>query len=189
MTKNRETGSRSQKVFLRHPADSDFEELRERFRTSRKHLRGFASSRFDRDAFARLLAGAKLETNECFLICRTLDSAVCGQINFSQIFRRGFQSAYLGYQLFHRFTGHGYMTEAVGLALGHAFNELRLHRVEANVQPNNSPSIAVLERNGFVKEGFSRRYLKIGGRWRDHERWAIIKEDWIENRTNGRNRT
>ena len=81
------------------------------------------------------------------------------------------------------------MTEAVGLALGHAFNELRLHRVEANVQPNNSPSIAVLERNGFVKEGFSRRYLKIGGRWRDHERWAIIKEDWIENRTNGRNRT
>ena len=150
-------------------------------------MQGFASSRFDRDGFDRLMAVASLETNECFLLCRTQDDAVCGQINFSQIFRRAFQNAYLGYLLFHGFTGHGYMTEAVGLALGRAFNHLRLHRVEAHVQPNNLPSIAVLERNGFVKEGFSRRYLKIGGRWRDHERWAIIKEDWLKNRTNGRN--
>jgi ribosomal-protein-alanine N-acetyltransferase len=64
------------------------------------------------------------------------------------------------------------------MVLVFAFNELRLHRVEANIQPQNRASIAVLKRNGFSREGFSRRYLKIGGRWRDHERWAIVKEDW-----------
>jgi ribosomal-protein-alanine N-acetyltransferase len=70
------------------------------------------------------------------------------------------------------------MTEAVAEVLTRSFTVLELHRIEANVQPVNTASIAVLQRNGFTKEGFSRRYLKIGGRWRDHERWAIIKEDW-----------
>jgi [ribosomal protein S5]-alanine N-acetyltransferase len=70
------------------------------------------------------------------------------------------------------------MTEAVELILRHAFKSLELHRVEANVQPENKPSIAVLERNGFIKEGFSEKYLKIGGEWRDHERWAITVENW-----------
>jgi ribosomal-protein-alanine N-acetyltransferase len=69
------------------------------------------------------------------------------------------------------------MTEALGLALRHAFHEVRLHRVEANVQPANTRSIHLLRRLGFKKEGISRRYLKIGGRWRDHERWALLAED------------
>jgi ribosomal-protein-alanine N-acetyltransferase len=73
------------------------------------------------------------------------------------------------------------MIQAVSLILKFAFEDLKIHRVEANVQPNNLPSIAVLKRCGFAKEGFSRRYLKIGGRWRDHERWAMIKEDWKNN--------
>ena len=70
------------------------------------------------------------------------------------------------------------MSEAVALVLKHAFVNLKLHRVEANVQPHNTPSINVLKRCGFAREGFSPKYLKISGRWRDHERWAIIKEDW-----------
>jgi ribosomal-protein-alanine N-acetyltransferase len=70
------------------------------------------------------------------------------------------------------------MTEAVRLILKHAFVNLKLHRVEAKVQAHNAPSINVLKRCGFTKEGFSPKYLKIGGKWRDHERWAIIKEDW-----------
>ncbi len=84
----------------------------------------------------------------------------------------------MGYLLGAAFVGHGYMTEAVGKMLRFAFVDLKLHRIEANVQPDNLPSIGVLKRNGFTKEGFSRKYLKIGGRWRDHERWAIIREDW-----------
>jgi [ribosomal protein S5]-alanine N-acetyltransferase len=64
------------------------------------------------------------------------------------------------------------------LVLRHAFVELRLHRLEANIQPGNTASIALARRCGFEREGFSARYLKIGGRWRDHERWAIRAEQW-----------
>ena len=99
-------------------------------------------------------------------------------ISLSQIFRGIFQNAYLGYALGEKFTKQGLMTEAIKLILRFAFKNLKLHRIEANVQPTNTPSIAVLRRNGFVKEGFSRRYLKIDNKWRDHERWAIIAEDW-----------
>jgi len=62
--------------------------------------------------------------------------------------------------------------------LRHVFVTMKLHRLEANIQPRNAASIAVVKRAGFSLEGYSRRYLKIGGRWRDHERWAILAEDW-----------
>ena len=70
------------------------------------------------------------------------------------------------------------MSEALRLVLKYSFEKLGLHRLEANIQPLNRASIALVKRAGFVREGFSRRYLKICGRWRDHERWAIIVEDW-----------
>src|SRR5687768_5359167 len=133
-----------------------------------------------------MLVDAGKDSYEYFLVCQLEDSTIVGTVNLSQIFRKAFQNAYLGYQLFAGYTGHGYMTEAVELALRYAFTNLALHRVEANVQPSNKPSIGVLKRNGFAKEGFSRRYLKIAGRWRDHERWAILKVDWILNKANGR---
>ena len=68
----------------------------------------------------------------------------------------------------------------------HAFGRLGLHRVEANIQPGNTPSLRLVRRAGFTREGFSRRYLKIGGRWRDHERWALLRESWVASRNRGR---
>ena len=165
-------------MYLRHPAQSDFGELAERYSASRELFRGVASIKFDRVSFGEMLASADSETKQSFLICRYEDNAIVGTVTLSQIFRKAFQNAYLGYQLFGGFTGNGYMTNAVDQVLRLAFIDLGLHRVEANVQPENKPSIAVLKRSGFAKEGFSRRYLKISGRWRDHERWAILKEDW-----------
>lgn len=103
-----------------------------------------------------------------------------GSISASQIFRGGFQSAYLGYHIGAEFARQGYMTEALALMLRYVFGKLKLHRVEANIQPGNVASLALVQRAGFVKEGFSRRYLKIGGRWRDHERWTLLVEDWEE---------
>ena len=176
----------SKKVFLRLPVASDYKELAARYRSSRKHFAGFASASYSRAKFDSMLLEAGKDTNAYFLVCQVEDGKIVGTVNLSQIFRKSFQNAFLGYQLFAGFTGNGYMTDAVGLVLYYAFASLGLHRVEANVQPNNKESIAVLRRKGFAKEGFSPRYLKINGRWRDHERWAILKEDWLAKKLDGR---
>ena len=165
-------------VFLRYVALEDFEEMRILFKESRKFYKGLIVTPETREKFKAYVERNSSDANECFVICRSEDCKIVGSINLSQIFRRSFQNAYLGYSLGVRYTGKGYMTEAVNLILRFAFNDLKLHRVEANVQPENKPSIAVLRRCGFTKEGFSRKYLKIAGRWRDHERFAIIREDW-----------
>jgi [ribosomal protein S5]-alanine N-acetyltransferase len=85
---------------------------------------------------------------------------------------------YLGYWVGAPFEGQGYMREGLALALRRAFGALKLHRVEANIQPENARSIALVKRAGFRREGYSERYLKIAGRWRDHERWAMTVEDY-----------
>ena len=78
------------------------------------------------------------------------------------------------------------MTEGFALALDFAFGPLRLHRVEANVQPDNVRSLALVERLGFLREGYSQRYVKIGGRWRDHVRFAMLAEHWRAQRASVR---
>lgn len=169
---------KGKKVFLRYPKAEDFAEFTKLAKTSERFHRNLMKMSKTREEFEGFLERSKKDENEIFLICRAENGAISGMINLSQIFRGGFQNAYLGYGLGVKFTGHGLMTEAIALILRFAFKDLKLHRIEANVQPQNTPSIEVLKRNGFTKEGFSRRYLKIGGKWRDHERWAIIAEDW-----------
>jgi ribosomal-protein-alanine N-acetyltransferase len=112
------------------------------------------------------------------LAYRPEDGEIVGYFNISQIIRGPLQSAFLGYGGVARWSGAGYMTAALRQVLERAFTDLALHRIEANVQPGNAPSIALVERCGFVREGFSERYLKIGGRWRDHVRFAIRAEQW-----------
>jgi ribosomal-protein-alanine N-acetyltransferase len=68
------------------------------------------------------------------------------------------------------------MQEGLRLAIARAFGRLRLHRLEANLQPGNSASRRLVRRLGFRREGYSPRYLKLGGRWRDHERWALLAD-------------
>ena len=169
---------KGKKVFLRPPTPEDFEEFVRINRASRTLHRGLANPPLDEKSFKSFLLRNEQETNEGFLICRAADGAIAGFINLSQIFRGNFQNAYLGYYSGAEFAGKGFMTEAIALILRFAFKDLKLHRIEANVQPHNLSSIAVLRKNGFVKEGFSRRYLKISRKWCDHERFAIIAEEW-----------
>ncbi|NIX78312.1 GNAT family N-acetyltransferase [Microvirga sp. c23x22] len=113
------------------------------------------------------------------LIARERESGrIVGVINISEIVRGLFLNAYLGYYGMAGMNGRGLMAEAVALAVTYAFHTLGLHRVEANIQPDNKASRALAERLGFRKEGYSPRYLKIAGEWRDHERWAILAEEW-----------
>ena len=171
-----------ERVFLRYPSVRDLGEFITLNRASTRLHRGLASPPTRPEQFHAFLKRCRRTDCECFLICRMEDDAIVGTINLSQIFRGGFQNAYLGYYVGECYAGQGYMTEALRLMLRYAFLELKLHRLEANIQPHNIASIALVRRAGFVREGYSRRYLKICGRWRDHERWALIAEDWKRNR-------
>ena len=128
-------------------------------------------------AWLARLAGEP-ERNALLLARRIDDGGLVGALHFSEIVRGAFQNAYVGYYAFAPHAGQGYMSEAFALALDVAFRDLGLHRVEANVQPTNTRSVALAERVGFVREGYSRRYVKVAGRWRDHVRFALLAEDW-----------
>ena len=112
--------------------------------------------------------------NYAFLVCRKDNEAIVGVINLTNIVRGLFQSGYLGYYAFVGHERQGLMQQGLKAVVRHAFKVLRLHRLEANIQPNNVASVALAASCGFSKEGYSPRYLKVGGRWRDHERWAIL---------------
>jgi ribosomal-protein-alanine N-acetyltransferase len=111
-------------------------------------------------------------------LCLREGGALLGGINFNEISRGPFQNAALGYWIGAPFAGKGYMSAGLGLALRYGFENLALHRLEANIRPENAASLALVRRAGFRREGFSRRYLQIDGAWRDHERWALLAEDW-----------
>ncbi len=100
--------------------------------------------------------------------------AIIGVFNISQIVLGVFSNAYLGFYGSAAFARRGLMTGALRATVAYAFEEIGLHRLEANIQPENAASIALVRRVGFVKEGVSPLYLKIGGVWRDHERWALL---------------
>ena len=166
------------RVYLREPASSDRAEFLSLMRASRSFHRPWASAPTDDERFSAYLTDAQRADFEAMLLCRRYDRAILGFFNLSQIARGSLQSAYLGYAVGKPYARNGYMREGLELVLRRAFLTLRLHRIEANIQPGNRASIALAAGAGFRREGFSPRYLKIGGRWRDHERWAILAEEW-----------
>ena len=169
---------KGKQIYLRFITQDDFDEFANLTNSSRKFHHGLVTPPLDKENFDKYFETSLQQANRYLLICQSSNDAIVGVVNLSQIFYKSVQNAYLGYWLGEKFAGNGFMIEAVGLVLKYAFKTLKLHRIEANVQPTNIASINILKRSGFTKEGFSRRYLKIDKRWRDHERWAIIVEDW-----------
>jgi ribosomal-protein-alanine N-acetyltransferase len=168
------------RVFLRQPAASDEAELVGLMRASRRLHAPWVSPPLDGVSFQVFLARGRRPNALALLACRAGCGAILGVFSLSEIVRGPLQGAFLSYYVGAPYARQGYMTEGMELLLRHAFRNLRLHRIEANIQPGNLASIALVKRCGFALEGFSPRYLKIRNRWRDHERWALLAEAWRE---------
>jgi ribosomal-protein-alanine N-acetyltransferase len=130
-----------------------------------------------RKQFRAWVSRSRRPSHVAHLVCRA-DGELVGVVNINEIVRGALQSGYLGYYALVPHHGRGYMTAGLGLVVARAFGRHRLHRLEANIQPGNLRSIALVKRLGFRLEGVSPRYLRIARRWRDHERWALTVEDW-----------
>jgi [ribosomal protein S5]-alanine N-acetyltransferase len=165
------------RVRLRVLDRADREEFLALARASRQLHRPWTYPPERADQFDDLFARSRRDDFVCLLAVTMQEDAIAGVFTISQIVRGAFQSAYLGYYANAAFAGQGLMREAMEQVLDHTFGPLALHRLEANIQPGNGPSIALARGAGFRLEGFSPRYLLIGGQWRDHERYAITVDE------------
>lgn len=171
-------------VLLRFPRPADRHEFLSLRRRSRAFLTPWEATPtddydpFSPAKFAEFLRSSRLKRSRRFLICDRASGRIVGALGLGEIARGAFQSCYLGYWIGRPFARRGFGSEAVRLALAYAFDTLHLHRVEANIIPANAPSLALVRRLGFRHEGTARRYLRIAGRWQDHEHWAMTVEDW-----------
>lgn len=173
-------------IVLRPPQVSDYMQWAELRTLSRAHLTPWEPM-WPRDdltktAFRRRVKHYQKEARDdlgyAYLIFSAEGERLVGGLSLSHVRRGVTQAATLGYWLGLPHVGQGHMTEAVRTVLGHAFGRLRLHRIDAAVQPHNARSVRVLDRVGFRHEGLARRYLKINGAWQDHLLYALIAEEW-----------
>ena len=132
---------------------------------------------FWRSEFAAKAERAASDRSYEFVLLLRGKNEVVGTISLSNLVRGVFQAAHLGYTLDRNAVGNGYMHEALTAVIAYAFDGLGLHRIIANYMPENLRSAAVLERLGFVKEGYARDYLFLGGAWRDHVLTALLRGD------------
>ena len=163
----------SHRIRLRQPLPADQREFLASVRRSRALHHPWTSAP---STPARFRAYVELATRPGYrgmLVCERDTGAIAGVINISNIVAGAFRSGYLGYYAFSGYERRGLMREGLRALVRYAFVTLKLHRLEANIQPANLASIALARSCGFKLEGYSPRYLKIAGRWRDHERWAI----------------
>lgn len=124
---------------------------------------------------ASLLKAHKLKTGVPFVV--TYDDRIVGQVNVSSIVGGSVSSAQIGYWVAEDFAGRGIIPTAVALAVDYCLTELRLHRVEICIRPENTASLRVVQKLGFRYEGMRRNYIHIDNRWCDHECFALTVED------------
>jgi ribosomal-protein-alanine N-acetyltransferase len=124
--------------------------------------------------FSNYVSRTQRDDHEGLLVCRRDADSIVGVININNIVRGSFQSASLGYYVGAPYAGQGYMREGLELTKHFAFHDLGLHRLEANIQPDNQGSVGLVKRCGFTYEGLSPAVLFIAGQWRDHQRWTAI---------------
>lgn len=177
---------RTERLLLTLPDASAAPLVLDYFERNRAHLGpwspapppGFYTERFWRLALERNLDEWEHQASCRFKLLSPDGGRVLGDANITQIFRGPFQAAYLGYGLDGARTGEGLMREALEAVIDFAFGSLNLHRLMANYLPHNVASGGLLKRLGFQVEGYSRDYLRIGGRWQDHVLTALHNPAW-----------
>ncbi len=169
---------RAPRVVLEPPSSADAAEFVTAVERSRALHGPYVAPPATPQAFRVYARRAKDHKHRGFLVRDAETRELAGVINLNEIVRGAFQSAYLGYYAFVPAAGTGRMAAGLDAVVRKAFTSEKLHRLEANIQPENAASVALVRRLGFRKEGFSPRYLKVAGRWRDHERWALTADDW-----------
>jgi ribosomal-protein-alanine N-acetyltransferase len=171
-------GKPKPRVHLERPsARREREYLKAALRSRLLH-RGYVVPASTPGEYRAYLRRARRSTQESFFVIDVESNELAGVVNINDIVRYAELSGRLGYYAFVPHAGKGLMREALAIVVERAFRELGLHRLEANVQPANRRSISLVQALDFTREGTVRGYLKIGNRWRDHERWALLKEDW-----------
>tara|TARA_R110002072_G_scaffold150953_1_gene299744 strand:- start:85712 stop:86290 length:579 start_codon:yes stop_codon:yes gene_type:complete len=179
----------SDRVLLRYPLESDRAELVALRRGSKDRLVEWepippsGADLFGESYFERELENCNTEREQRWLIIERSTGKIAGRITLGNIERGPFLNGRFGYWIGTGFEGKGLMNEGLGLAVQHAFTAIEdgglgLHRVCANIMPSNVRSRALLERVGFVKEGYSKKYLQIRGVYEDHERWGMTIEEF-----------
>jgi [ribosomal protein S5]-alanine N-acetyltransferase len=165
-------------VTLSKPTTDDCDEFIAAAHSSRDAVLPWVDPPDSRERYAAYLSRSAREEFECFLVRHRDCGGLVGFVNINNIVRGGFQSGYLGYAGFATHRGQGLMSAGVADVVSTAFASLGLHRLEANIQPANARSIALVRRLGFRREGLSPHYLMVDGQWRDHERWAVLADEW-----------
>lgn len=169
--------ARGERVQLRPPVDADRDRFVHAWDASKRLHRPWIDPGDGGAVFDRFLERNRGTTDRSLFVTRTRDDAIAGVFNISQIFLGSFRNAYLGYYALRPHAGKGYMAGGLRLVVRHAFGDLELHRIQANVQPANVRSSELLRAAGFRIEGFHPRYLRIDGAWRDHVSWVITAEE------------
>jgi ribosomal-protein-alanine N-acetyltransferase len=176
---------RGARVYLRYPIMQDYAAWAELRALSRQHLSPWepqwARDELTRSSFRRRLRSAQREARDdlgySYLVFTEAPLRLVGGLNLSNIRRGIAQTASIGYWIGAPYAGRGLMTDAVRSVAPFAFSTLRLHRLEAACLPTNAASMRVLEKAGFHLEGRARQYLKIDGRWQDHNLYALLHND------------
>ena len=176
---------RGERVILRSPTLSHYREWAALRRDSRSFLEQWeprwASDELERGAWRQRVRRYREDhesgSASAYLIFDSDSGQLVGGITIGNIRYGVAQSAQIGYWMGERYAGQGYMLDAIGAVLEHAFDAMRLHRIEAACIPGNQRSIRVLEKAGFVREGLLRSYLRIDGMWQDHFLYALIADE------------
>ncbi|MEH0073692.1 GNAT family protein [Pannonibacter sp. Pt2] len=183
-TSETEPTLRGQGFYLRPPLMADFPQ----WSVLREESRSFLSpweplwpvDDLTKPAFRRRLrryANDRKEGRSYPFFLFSQDGTLLGGATLSNIRRGVAQCCSLGYWMGARHAGKGHMSRAVALIAPFCFDVLRLHRIEAACLPSNGPSIQLLRKNGFTREGYARRYLNINGQWQDHLLFARLADD------------